>query len=71
MMLELMRERDVTARPMRIAPDRKARQLSCAEQPAGLRRRPLPAFKEPARDPPLAYRFWAIWDTDCALRKVV
>lgn len=32
MMLELMREREVTARPIRIAPDREARQRSCAEQ---------------------------------------
>ena len=32
MMLELMRERAATARPMRIAPDREARQRSCAEQ---------------------------------------
>ena len=31
-MLEFMREREVTARPMRIAPDQKARQRSCAEQ---------------------------------------
>ena len=60
MMLELVRERDVIARPMRIAPDQKALGAAAPSSTAGLRRRPLPAFKEPARDPPLAYRFWAI-----------
>ena len=52
-MLQLMREREVTARPMRIAPDRKAQKRSCAEQHGWTAPSSAPTIKEPARDLPL------------------